>query len=307
MKKRLFSLILCLLLCAQMTISVGAVTGGYYRGDIDENGRVSAGDARLILRIAAKLESNVSERRRMIAEMDDDGRVTAADARLALRIAALLDSAIWISEYDEREDDPSSLSSWDVYELARLYTVAIYARSYEGWMLGTGVVLDSSGTVLTCEHVISGAIEIYVTDCFDNIYTNVHYTNSDATRDLAIIDIGSWDYETAVLNYEEPGIGDAVYALGHPEGQMYTFTSGNILRLNCDLSGMDPGYSVRAYASDVPMDHGNSGGPLINNRGEVIGINAWIAEAAEETPFGYGETFWVSLTVPISYLEYLYY
>lgn len=147
-------------------------------------------------------------------------------------------------------------------------------RKYEG--TGTGVIIDSDGYILTNEHVVRGADEINVTLYDDKKYTG-KVVGKDAKTDLAIIKImpGKRLPFAKLGNSESIRVGDWAIAIGSPFGLQETVTSGIIsaVRQSLPIEGREYKDLIQ---TDAAINRGNSGGPLCNIQGEIIGINTAI-------------------------------
>ncbi|QNE75925.1 trypsin-like serine protease [Streptomyces finlayi] len=184
--------------------------------------------------------------------------------------------------------------------------VEIGAASTSGESTGSGVVITSDGEIITNNHVISGASEIEVTLSTGKKYT-ADVVGTDPDKDLALIKLqGASGLKTASLG-DSSGVkvGDQVVAIGSPEGLTGTVTSGIVSALDRDVtvakSTEDPGQerqqgggdwpfefggqqfngdtgtsktTYKALQTDASLNPGNSGGALINMKGEIIGINS---------------------------------
>jgi len=139
---------------------------------------------------------------------------------------------------------------------------------------GSGVIVDAAkGYVLTNWHVVRGAENVEVV-LHDGRKMDAEWVRSDEPTDLAIIKIKPERLYAAPLgNSDEMEVGDLVLAIGAPEGLPQTVTSG-IISAKGRVTGQ-AGYES-FLQTDAAINHGNSGGPLVNMRGEVIGINAAI-------------------------------
>jgi serine protease Do len=137
-------------------------------------------------------------------------------------------------------------------------------------VVGSGSIVDASGIIVTNRHVIENAYEIMVT-LQDGTTTNARLLGKGLNFDLAIlkIDVGRPLPAIKVGNSDEVHVGDRVLAIGNPLGLQGTVTNGIVSALHRDLSGPYDEF----IQTDAPINHGNSGGPLFNTRGEVIGIN----------------------------------
>ncbi len=145
--------------------------------------------------------------------------------------------------------------------------------------LGSGIIVQRSGGtyyVLTNNHVIDGATTITV-KLSDGTTYKARAVGSDSRRDLAVISFSSnTDLPLADLGESsELEVGDLVLAIGNPYGFENTVTMGIVSALG--RSGPNSSSTTDYIQTDASINQGNSGGALVNIRGEVIGINTWIA------------------------------
>ena len=142
--------------------------------------------------------------------------------------------------------------------------------------LGSGFIISEDGYVVTNYHVISGADQITV--IFNNGVDEVpaELVGTDPKTDIAVLKIDPEVIEIQPVNWgnsEISRVGDIVLAIGNPLGLGGTVTSGIISSINRDIGG---GPYVDFIQTDAPINRGNSGGPLFNLDGKVIGINSMI-------------------------------
>ena len=151
--------------------------------------------------------------------------------------------------------------------------------------LGSGVLVDRKGHVLTNHHVILRASEIHVTLVSGKEYKG-ELVGSDPGSDLAVVKIGlEQDIEPAGLGTSSDLlIGETVIAIGNPFGLSHTVTTGVISALNRSIQSGDQVFKDFVQ-TDASINPGNSGGPLLNIRGEVIGINTAIYSQAQGIGF----------------------
>ena len=147
--------------------------------------------------------------------------------------------------------------------------------------LGSGFIVDKSGIVLTNNHVVAGADEVIVR-LPDNRRFAARVLGSDPPTDVAVIRMEKppGDLQTVTLgDSDRVRVGDYVLAIGNPLGLGQTVTMGIVSAKNRvigdKLGDIDPRYED-FIQTDAAINQGNSGGPLFNFRGEVIGINAAI-------------------------------
>jgi serine protease Do len=144
--------------------------------------------------------------------------------------------------------------------------------------MGSGVIVDPSGIVLTNNHVVEGADEVVVRLADGREFKGTDI-KTDPHSDLAVVRIsGAGSLPAAALgNSDGLRIGDWVIAIGNPFGFEQTVSSGIISGTGRELS--ESGSRTRFLQTDAAINPGNSGGPLINLKGEVIGINTAIASS----------------------------
>ncbi|MEK6237417.1 MAG: trypsin-like peptidase domain-containing protein, partial [Planctomycetales bacterium] len=144
--------------------------------------------------------------------------------------------------------------------------------------LGSGIIIDGSGMILTNRHVIKGADEVIV-KLHDGREFTATDIRSDDSSDLAILRIrGAKDLKPAQLgNSDKLEIGDWVVAVGNPFGLETTVTAGIISAKGRGLSSVG---GVNFIQTDAAINPGNSGGPLFNLEGQVIGVNSAIASSS---------------------------
>jgi serine protease Do len=142
--------------------------------------------------------------------------------------------------------------------------------------IGSGVIVDKKGFILTNEHVIDDATRIQVSLDGDSRRFTARVIGSDKDTDLAVIKIDAGDdLPVAVLgNSDGVQVGDWVLAFGSPFGFSSTVTAGIVSAKNRTAEGQ--GQFQRFIQTDAAINPGNSGGPLVNMAGEVIGINTAI-------------------------------
>ncbi|MEK7291414.1 MAG: trypsin-like peptidase domain-containing protein [Planctomycetota bacterium] len=148
--------------------------------------------------------------------------------------------------------------------------------------LGSGIIVDDRGYILTNNHVIGGFAEdeITVVDYAGEQYKNVKIIGVDPNTDLAVIKIEGEDFQPVEFgNSEEVQVGDWVIAIGSPFGYQQTVSTGIISAKGRThvIPLVLPFVYEDFFQTDAAINPGNSGGPLVNLRGEVIGVNTAIA------------------------------
>lgn len=142
-------------------------------------------------------------------------------------------------------------------------TVAMVAR--EGQVIGTGVFISGSGHILTAAHVVSDTTDYMLVETYkDDIYAG-EILFVDIRRDLALLKVGGW-HPCVRLAGADLRLGEHLWVVGMPLGVTWTVTEGVAARLH--YSGLFPD----AMQISARVNPGNSGGPVVNDHGELEGI-----------------------------------
>ena len=147
-----------------------------------------------------------------------------------------------------------------------------------GTAQGTGFVYDSKGDIVTNDHVISGSSSVSVKLSDGSTY-KATVVGSDPSTDLAVLHIdapASKLVPLALADSSNVAIGDGVVAIGNPFGLDGSVTSGIVSALNREIVAPDDTPIEGAIQTDAAINHGNSGGPLLNVQGQVIGVTSQI-------------------------------
>jgi len=137
---------------------------------------------------------------------------------------------------------------------------------------GAGIVWEANGLILTNNHVVGRHNPIVILQN-DREYES-RLLARDPDVDLALLSIDATDLSPLLPAPASPRVGEMVFAFGHPWGQRNTVTRGIVSALIHAHNRR--GDKLPVVRSDVPLAPGNSGGPLVNAKGEVVGINAMI-------------------------------
>jgi Do/DeqQ family serine protease len=154
--------------------------------------------------------------------------------------------------------------------------------------LGSGVIVSNDGYILTNHHVVDGAENIKV-DMNDGRTLEAKLIGSDPPSDLALLKVNA-----SGLTFMTPGdsdkvrVGDVALAIGNPLGIGQTVTMGIISAKGRSTGGTGSGSFEDFLQTDAPINHGNSGGALINTLGELIGINSQIVPGQNGGNIGIG-------------------
>ena len=173
-------------------------------------------------------------------------------------------------------------------------------RKHKQQGLGSGFILSKDGYIVTNHHVISRrGTKKYVDKIKVKVVNGKSYEakviGSDAVSDIALLKIKASNQlrEVYIGNSEDVEVGDFAIAIGNPFGLSSTFTMGVISSKGQDVESQD---GVPRIQTDAPINQGNSGGPLINIKGEVIGINQMIF-----TKNSSGGSIGIGFAIPINY------
>ena len=141
--------------------------------------------------------------------------------------------------------------------------------------LGSGVIIDANGYILTNHHVVDGAEQIKV-DLNDNRTFDATLVGADPPSDLAVLKIEATNLQVLTLgDSDRMRVGDVVLALGNPLGIGQTVTMG-IISAKGRQTGLSNGSFEDFLQTDAPINRGNSGGALVSTNAELIGINSQI-------------------------------
>lgn len=172
-----------------------------------------------------------------------------------------------------------ALTAQEVYRRLNPAVVTVQCETEEGVSIGTGVIFSEDGYILTNHHVVRGGRKCYVT--LDSGYTmEVCFVAGDEDSDLAVLKVPPGELALAPAaalpfapfgDSEQLVVGDPVYAIGAPRRLRGTLTNGIISAIDRDVEV--EGRTMTLLQTNAALNSGNSGGPLINEGGQVVGIN----------------------------------
>jgi putative serine protease PepD len=149
---------------------------------------------------------------------------------------------------------------------------------------GTGFLVDSDGTIVTNAHVVGDSDQVQVRFNDKGEYHDARVLSVDASTDLAAVKVDPSDAQgirpLELADSDDAQVGDTVIAIGYPLGLDRTATVGIVSGLERQIQSPN-GFSIdKVIQTDAAVNPGNSGGPLLNDKGQVIGVNSQIATAA---------------------------
>ena len=146
--------------------------------------------------------------------------------------------------------------------------------------IGSGFVVSADGYVITNDHVVDGADSTMSVAFSDGSTAPASVVGRDPESDIAVIKVAKTGLPPVTIgNSDSIAVGDPVLAFGSPLALVNTVTGGIVSALDRTIEGGDPGGTTRYYAAiqtDAAVNQGNSGGPLVDAAGEVIGVNSVI-------------------------------
>ena len=188
------------------------------------------------------------------------------------------------------EERGEALTAQEVYEAVNPSVVSVVTYLDGSVSVGTGVILSEDGYIVTNNHVIEGGrqCEIYLSTGFR---MDAKLVGRDEETDLAVLKVEGEKLPAAAIGSSDlMVVGDQVYAIGNPLGLELrgTLTDGLVSAINRDVN-VD-GTTMTLIQTNAALNSGNSGGPLINAWGQVIGINTikMVSEYEDDTVEGLG-------------------
>ncbi len=195
----------------------------------------------------------------------------------------------------------TKLSATEINRQALKYVgeITTYDKRDDLIGLGTGFVYTDDGNIITNYHVIDGASSaIFSIDGID--YEIQEILAYDENVDLAVLKIDGKNFDYAEISYDEISVGSTVYAIGSSRGLTNTFSQGIVTYYDRIIDG------VRYIQHDSSITNGNSGGPLIDEFGKVIGVNSWLVTDSQNLNFAVSikEIENLDFSMPLSFSEF---
>lgn len=185
-----------------------------------------------------------------------------------------------------------ALDPGDVYAQVNPSVVTVLGAQKGYNSVGTGVIFSEDGYILTNCHVIAGCSRctVWVTEAYGAIsQREARLVGCDEDADLAVLKVDAEDLPAAEFGVSDDlAVGDPVYAIGNPLGTELrsTFTNGIVSAINRDVDV--EGVMMTLIQTNAALNSGNSGGPLINQYGQVVGVNTIKMMSEDDTIEGLG-------------------
>ncbi len=180
---------------------------------------------------------------------------------------------------------PDSLAGVAARVLPSVVTVKVGTDS--GYSLGSGFIVSSDGYVVTNDHVVEGQSGQTTVTFNDATSVAAKLVGVDQESDIAVLKLDKTGLPAVQFgDSDQVAVGDPVLAIGSPLALANTVTAGIVSALDRTIEADEPGGPTRYYAAiqtDAAVNHGNSGGPLLDGAGRVIGVNAVIKSLASNS------------------------
>ena len=200
-----------------------------------------------------------------------------------------------------------ALSVADVYRRVKDAVVEVRADTPQGTATGSGFVIDAQGRVVTNQHVVGEADTATVVTAEGDEY-DADVVGTDPSTDIALLDVEAGaDLPLLTLGATSSlSVGDPVIAIGSPFGLQNSVTTGIVSGLDRQIQAPDGRFVIDgAIQTDAALNSGNSGGPLLDAQGRVVGVNAQIeSRTGGNVGVGYAIPIDIAKTVVQQLLEH---
>ncbi len=216
----------------------------------------------------------------------------------------------WNADFNAVHSDMTVTAQWsesayvptELYKMASQATVEIntFTESAASKSLGSGFFIDSNGTLLTNFHVLAGAYRAEAKLNDGSVCEITQILGYDISRDLAIVKVAKTGNPYLKLSSRGVVTGEKVYTLGSSRGMTGTFSDGMVSTASRTVLG------IECIQISAPISTGNSGGPLLNIYGEVVGVNSLTVASGQNINFSINinEFYKVNTSSPISVMQF---
>ncbi len=191
-----------------------------------------------------------------------------------------------VSSSEVKNVSSETATANEIYEIGSQQTVGIsleitsyniFGQTSSNAVAGTGFVITTDGYIMTNYHVIESAVKnnYKITVIFkDGSSYEAAVAGYEADSDVAVLKIEASELSAVTIgNSDNIGVGDSVFAIGHPLGELdFSMTSGRVSALDRSITADRNTAAINMFQFDAAINAGNSGGPVFNESGEVIGI-----------------------------------
>ena len=178
-----------------------------------------------------------------------------------------------------------------VHITATTETTDFFGGTQRQQSIGSGFVIDKAGHIVTNDHVVQGASSVEVSFS-NNESLKARVVGRDPATDIAVLEVHAPSRALKPLTLGDSssvGVGDQVIAIGNPLGYDRSVTSGIVSAVQRSITAPNAVSTIgHVIQTDAALNHGNSGGPLLNAAGQVIGVNAQIAPSSANANIGIG-------------------
>jgi len=181
------------------------------------------------------------------------------------------------------------MTASDVYKASAPSVMVLTVKAKDGnTYIGTGFVAFKDGLAVTAWHVVKDAVSVTAKFNDGQEFDVSGLVDSDPKRDMALVHVKEFGRKPLPLSETAPGIGDKAFVIGAPEGLDFTVSDGIISQIRQEDG-------VNFYQYTCPTSHGNSGGPVFNDKGQVIAIVKGGMESGQNLNFGMPSTYVLGL------------
>ena len=216
-----------------------------------------------------------------VAALEENVSALAAEEKQTRSVPALSSGAVVSASADS-----TAMSAGDIYDLACQQVVGVttdvtytnfFGMTSSAAVSGSGFIITEDGYILTNYHVVEDAVkgrrDINII-LHDGTRYTAQFVGGDADNDVAVLKIDANGLNAAVIGDSDTlRVGDAVYAVGNPLGELdFSMTSGHVSAKDRVIRTETSPSGVTMFQVDAPINSGNSGGPVYNDQGQVVGI-----------------------------------